>query len=56
MDKETSSWGGKRTGAGRKKGSLQKAPKVNPECNFHVRCSFEQRELLKAYWKTIKNM
>lgn len=50
--------GGKREGAGRPKGAKQKAPskpKIEYECNFHVRCSFAQREKLKAYWQTIKN-
>lgn len=42
-------------GGGRPKGSSQKTPKVNAECNFHVRCSFAQREKLKAFWQTIKN-
>ena len=51
----STNWGGKRQGAGRKKGSLQKAPKIEYECNFHVRCSKKQRELLKAYWQTIKH-
>ena len=51
----SNNWGGKRKGAGRPQGALQKAPKVNYECNFMVRCSFKQRELLKAYWKTIKH-
>ena len=51
-----SSRGGKRDGAGRPKGALQKAPKVNPETNFHVRCSYKQHELLKAYWQTIKHL
>lgn len=54
-EENLTNWGGKREGAGRKKGSLQKAPKVNPETAFHVRCSLKQRELLKAYWKTIKH-
>lgn len=56
MEQQKSNWGGKREGAGRPKGAKQKAPKVNPETNFHVRCSFAQREKLKAYWKIIKDM
>lgn len=49
--------GGKREGAGRPKGAKQKTPskKTEYECNFHVRCSFAQREKLKAFWQTIKN-
>lgn len=42
-------------GGGRPKGATQKKPKVNPETNFHVRCSYAQREKLKAYWQTIKD-
>lgn len=49
--------GGKREGAGRPKGAEQKAPKKEYVCNFHVRCtSFKQKELLEAYWQTIKNL
>lgn len=55
-EEKNTNWGGKRPGAGRPKGATQKAPKVKPETNFHVRCSFEQRELLKSFWKTIKNL
>lgn len=47
--------GGARPGSGRPKGAKQKAPTIEHECNFHVRCSFAQREKLKAYWQTIKN-
>lgn len=56
MEQEKSNRGGKREGAGRPKGAKQKEPTIKHETNFHVRCSFEQRELLKAYWKTIKNL
>ena len=59
MDEQnlTSKRGGKRPGAGRPKGATQKAPKKpKPETNFHVRCSLEQRELLKSFWQTIKNL
>ena len=48
--------GGARPGAGRPKGSIKTTPKKEHECNFHVRCSFKQRELLKAYWQTIKGI
>ena len=54
MEEKKSTKGGKREGAGRPKGALQKTPKVEHECNFHVRCSYAQRDKLKAYWKTIK--
>ena len=54
MEEKKSTRGGKREGAGRPKGALQKTPKVEHECNFHVRCSYAQRDKLKAYWKTIK--
>lgn len=43
--------GGKRPGAGRKKVTI---PKPNIETNFHVQCSYAQREKLNAYWQTIK--
>lgn len=56
MEQQKTTRGGKREGAGRPKGALQKAPKIKHETNFHVRCSLKQRELLKAYWQTIKNM
>ena len=54
MEEKKSTKGGKRPGAGRPKGALQTTPKINPETNFHVRCSYAQRDKLKAYWKTIK--
>lgn len=56
----TSKRGGKREGAGRPKGAVQKAPKKPKKeyvCNFHVRCtSLRQKELLEEFWKTIKNL
>ena len=58
QEEKKSTHGGKREGAGRPKGAVQKAPKkpkIEHETNFHVRCSFAQREKLKAYWQTIKN-
>lgn len=47
--------GGKRPGAGRPKGAVQKAPKKEYETTFQVKCSFAQREKLKAFWQTIKS-
>ena len=48
--------GGKRPGAGRPKGAVQKAPKKEYARVFSTRCSTEaQYEKLKAYWQTIKN-
>lgn len=55
QEKLTSGRGGKREGAGRPKGAIQKSPKKSHETNFHVRCSIAQREKLKAYWQTIKH-
>ena len=55
MEQQKPTHGGKREGAGRPKGALQKNPKISHETNFHVRCSYAQREKLKAYWQTIKN-
>ena len=54
MEEKKSTRGGKREGAGRPKGAKQTTPTVNAETNFHVRCSYAQRDKLKAYWKTIK--
>lgn len=53
-----SNYGGKREGAGRPKGAKQKTPLKSEtayECVYSVRCSFAQREKLKAFWQTIKN-
>ena len=55
MEQPKSNRGGKREGSGRPKGAKQKAPTIEYECNFHVRCSYAQREKLKAYWQTIKH-
>ncbi len=55
MDREKKlTRGGKREGAGRPKGAVQKAPKKEYETTFQVRCSFKQADKLKAYWQTIK--
>ena len=61
MEKEIKSTrGGKREGAGRPKGAVQKSPKKPKKeyvCNFNARCtSYKQYELLKAYWQTIKHL
>ena len=58
MEKQnlTSNRGGKREGAGRPKGAVQKAPKKKYDTTFQARCSFEQHALLSAYWKTIKHL
>ena len=61
MEKQnlTSTRGGRREGAGRPKGAVQKAPKKPKKeyvCTFYARCTtFEQHEKLKAYWQTIKH-
>lgn len=51
--------GGKRPGAGRPKGAIQKAPKKPKKeyvKSFNARCTSEaQYEKLKAFWQTIKN-
>ena len=51
--------GGKREGAGRPKGAVQKSPKKPQKeyvRTFSVRCTtYEQYEKLKAYWQTIKH-
>lgn len=48
--------GGKRPGAGRPKGSIQKTPKKEYFKIFSTRCTTEdQYEKLKAFWQTIKN-
>ena len=48
--------GGKRPGAGRPKGAVQKTPKKEYLGVFSVRYTSEsQFEKLKAYWETIKN-
>lgn len=54
MEQQKSNHGGKRPGAGRPKGALQKAPKIKHETSFYVACSHEQRAKLKAYWQTIR--
>ena len=60
MEETKSNRGGKREGAGRPKGATQKAPKKPRKeyvCTFYARCtSFKQKELLEAYWTTIKNL
>ena len=53
-EEKKSTRGGKREGAGRPKGAVQKSPKKPKKehvCTFYVRCtSHKQYELLKAYW------
>lgn len=58
MEQKKSTHGGKREGAGRPKGAKQKTPykRKEYECNFHVRCSFAQREKLKEFWRIIKDV
>ena len=55
MEQQKSNHGGKRPGAGRPKGALQKAPKIKHETSFYVACSHEQKAKLKAYWQTIRH-
>lgn len=54
---QKSNKGGKREGAGRPKGSVQKTPKKEYVCTFYARCtSFEQKQKLEEYWKILKNL
>lgn len=54
QERQTSGRGGKREGAGRPKGAIQKTPKKEYETTFQVRCSYKQADKLKTYWQTIK--
>ena len=55
QEKPTSGRGGKREGAGRPKGAVQKAPKKKYDTTFQKRCSYKQAKKLEAYWQTIKH-